>query len=93
MPKEHTLLEEYINKIDEACGEGKEFIITLKYDKREEALKRVLNKCHLGQTIVGILTKGKYLDKDISIFRTGRLVIRQFNGREEAENFLEELLR
>ncbi len=93
MSKEHTLLKEYISKIDEACGEGREFIITLKYDKRDEALKRVFKKCLLNQTIAGILTKGKYKEKDVSIFRTGKLVIREFHGREEAEGFLEELLK
>ena len=93
LSKERTLLEEYVSKVDEACGEGKEFIITLKYDKRDEALKRAFEKCHLNQTSAGILTKGKYKDKEVSIFRTGKLVIREFHGRKEAENFLEELLQ
>lgn len=93
MSEGHTMLGEYVSKIDEACGEGKEFIITLRYDKREEALKKVLGKCHLDKTIAGILTKGKYKDKDVSIFRSGKLVVRQFHGREEAESFLEELFQ
>lgn len=86
-----SLLDEYVVKLDEACGEGREFIVTLRYKKREETLKKVMQKCQLGQSFAGILTKGKYRDKEVSIFRTGKLVIREFKGREDAEKFLEEL--
>ena len=86
------MLKEYVSKIDEACGEGKEFIITLKYSKRDEVLKSSLQKCSVKQDLSGILTKGIYKDKEISIFRTGKLVIKEFNGRKEVESFLEDLL-
>ena len=87
------MLEEYVSKIDEACGEGREFIVTLKYSKRDEAVERVLKKCLVEQNLSGILTKGKFKDKEVSIFRTGKLVIRKFGGREEVESFLEELFK
>jgi len=93
MSKGRALLEEYVSKLDEACGAGTEFVVTLKYGKRDEALRKVLEKCNIGQGLSGILTKGKYKDKEISIFRTGKMVIRKFEGRKEAENFLEELFR
>ena len=92
MPESRTWINEYVGKIEEACGEGREFIITLKYGKREEALEKVLKKCSLWQSLSGIMTKVRYKDKDITIFRTGKLVIREFNGREEAESFLKDLL-
>ena len=85
------MLEEYVSKIDEVCGEGREFIVTLKYSKRDEAVEKALKKCRVAQSISGILTKGRYKDKEVSIFRTGRLVIREFSGRDEAESFLKEL--
>ena len=85
------MFKEYVSKIEEACGEGREFIITLKYAKRNEAVKKVFEKCNLNQNTVGILTKGKYNSKEISIFKTGKLVIREFKGIAEAEEFLEEL--
>ncbi len=90
---ERRALAEYVGKLEEACGEGREFIVTLKYSKREEALGKVLKKCSLEQSLSGIMTKGRYRDKDITIFRTGKLVMREFKGREEAENFLEDLLK
>lgn len=87
------MLENYISKIDEACGEGKEFIVTLKHDTMNEAIERVLKKVSVEHSITGMLTKAKYKDKYVNIFRTGKLVIREFHGREEAESFLKELLQ
>ena len=93
MFSENELLREYISKIDEACGEGREFIVTLKYHKRKEVMKRVLQKCVIRQNLSGILIKGKYKAKEVSIFTTGKLVIKEFNGRREAETFLEDLIK
>ena len=93
MSKENTLLKEYVNKIGRTCGDGLEYIITLKHDKKSEAFKKVLAKWHLTRTIAEILANGKYKDKSVTlIFKTGKLVIRPFHKREEAEDFLEELL-
>lgn len=93
MFRESKLLREYVSRIDEACGEGREFIVTLKYSKREEVMKRVLQKCVTKQNLSGILIKGKYDGKEVSIFKTGKLVIKEFRGRREAETFLEDLIK
>jgi hypothetical protein len=84
-------LEEYVSKLDDVCGVGMDFIVTLKPQTSEEALNKVLAKCGVEQNRSGILTKGHYKDKEVSIFRTGTLMIREFRGREEAQRFLEEL--
>jgi len=91
--RDSTLLEEYVSKIDEACGEEKEFIVTLKYSKRDEAMKKALKKCRMKQNLSGILVKAKYKNKKLSIFKTGKLVIGTFDGKEEAKKFLEELFK
>lgn len=91
--KDKNLLEGYVSKIDDVCGDGKEFIVTLNYDKKEESFEKILKKCHVKQRLSGILIKAEYGDKDVSIFKTGKLLISGFDGVEEAEKFLEELLK
>jgi len=86
------LLNEYVGRIKEACGEGRDFIVILKYAKREEAIKRVLEKCEIERAFSGVMTQGKYKDKDISIFVSGKLIIKGLKGKEEAEEILEQLL-
>jgi hypothetical protein len=86
------LLKEYISRIEEACGEGRDFIVILRYAKREEAVKKILDKCKIERTFSKVMTMGKYKDKDISVFITGKLIIKGLKGRKEAEEILEELL-
>jgi len=86
------LLNEYVSRIEEACGEQKDFIVILKYAKREEAMKRILEKCEIESTLSGVLTKGRYKDKELSVFRTGKLVLKGLKERKEAEEILQELL-
>jgi hypothetical protein len=92
MPKEKKLLEEYVSRIEEACGEGRDFIIILKYAKREDAIRRILEKCEVGRSLKGVLTRAKYKDKEVSVFITGKLILKGLNGRKSAEKMLENLL-
>jgi hypothetical protein len=91
MLRREELWKEYVSKLEDVCGVGLDFIVTLKPQTREEALNKVLAKCRVDQNRSGILTKGRYKNKEVSIFRTGTLLIREFSGREEAQLFLEEL--
>ena len=87
------MLEKYVSRMDEACGEGREFIVILKHNKINEAIRLMLRKVSVERSIAGVLTKAKYKDKQVSIFRTGKLVISKFNGKKEAESFLKELFK
>lgn len=86
------LLKEYVSRIEEACGEGRDFIVILKYAKREEAVRRILEKCKVERTFSKVMIMGKYKNKEISVFITGKLILKGLTGRKEAEEILEELL-
>ena len=86
------LLKEYVSRVEEACGEGRDFIVILKYAKREEAVKKILDKFKIERAFSKVMMMGKYKDKDISVFITGKLIIKGLKGRKEAEEILEELL-
>jgi hypothetical protein len=92
MPKENKLLGEYVSRIEEACGEGRDFIVILKYAKRREAIRKILEKCEVGRSFKGILTRAKYKGKEVSVFITGKLLLKGLTGRKNAEKILEELL-
>ncbi|MCK4435619.1 hypothetical protein KAU87_02295, partial [Candidatus Bathyarchaeota archaeon] len=64
----------------------------LKYAKREEAVRRILEKCKIERTFSKVMIMGKYKDKEISVFITGKLILKGLKGRKEAEEILEELL-
>ena len=86
------MLREYISRIEEACGKGQDFIVILKHARRQEAIEKLLEKCEVERSLSRIMTKGKYRGKDISVFITGKLVLKGLNGKKEAEELLKELL-
>ena len=86
------MMKEYVSRIEEACGEGRDFIVILKYAKREEAIEKILGKCEIERTFSKVMMKGKYKDKAVSVFVTGKLILKGLDGRKEAEETLEELL-
>jgi hypothetical protein len=92
MPNGKKLLEEYVSRIEEACGEGRDFIVILKYAKKEEAIRKILEKCEVGRSLKGVLTRTKYKGKEVSVFITGKLILKGLNGRKSAEKMLEDLL-
>ena len=86
------MLNEYVSRIEEACGGEKDFVVILKYAKKDEAMKKILEKCAVKQTLSGVLIKGTYKDKEISVFRTGKVIIKGLKEKTEAEQIMEELL-
>lgn len=92
MPCQSKPLQKYISRLEKACGEGHDFIVILKYAKREEAIKRILEKSKVERALSGVLTKVRFKGKEISVFITGKLILKGLEEREAAEKILEELL-
>ncbi len=86
------LLNKYVSKIYEACGEGRDFVVILKYAEREEAMRKILEKCKIKRSIAGVLTTCVYEAKEVSVSITGKLILKEVNGRENAEKILNKLL-
>ena len=83
--------EDYGRRVEAACGESQDVLVTFQPQTRDEALTKVCTKCHLDPTRSGVVTKGHDQTKDVSIFRTGTLLIQEFQGRAKAVRFLEAL--
>lgn len=81
--------EKYIKLIEDSCGKEKDFIILLNSDLREEAIKKIKEKMEIERNISNIMLQGKLLDKEITLFCHGKMIIKGFKNRKELENFLE----
>ncbi|MEM1537917.1 MAG: hypothetical protein QXK12_04810 [Candidatus Nezhaarchaeales archaeon] len=86
------LLQKYVKDINEVCGNVKEYVVTLKYDKRDEALQRLMGKSELISTPSRLLVKARYKGKEMSIVPGGRIVFRNVHDVNELKNVLMELL-
>lgn len=85
-------LDKYVSRIEEACGEKGDYIVILRYDKQGEAMKRILSRCEVEKTISGIMIKAAYRELSLTLFTTGKILLRGVKDRAEVERFLTELL-
>ncbi|MBO3769405.1 MAG: hypothetical protein JTT15_03255 [Candidatus Brockarchaeota archaeon] len=87
-------VEEYVSRIEEACGTAKtkDYVVILKHEKREEALKKALDKSRIIAEIRGVAVKASFKDREFTLFMNGRLMFKSLKDREELNTILKELL-
>ncbi len=89
------MIQEYVGRIEEACGAGKtkDFIVLLKQDKREEALKKALEKSSVLAEVHGVAVKASFMGREFTAFTNGRLMFKSLRDRDELKTLLEELFK
>ncbi|MHA1710201.1 MAG: hypothetical protein ACTSXJ_10330 [Candidatus Baldrarchaeia archaeon] len=84
------LVEEFVKNYTKSCTAETTYTVTLKWDKIDDAYRRILSK---GKVIskMPMLTRVVYEGVEITLFRTGKMVIKKLGDRDIRE-FLENLL-
>jgi len=85
-------LNKYVARIEEACGENKDFIVVLKYDLLNEAINKILKKATLINSISNIIFDLKFQNTSLRLYRNGKIIIKKLRNKEEAKMLLENLL-
>ncbi|MEM3406677.1 MAG: hypothetical protein QW806_03660 [Nitrososphaerota archaeon] len=85
-------IEDYVYQINESCGKRRNFIILLRSNKKDEAIKKILSKTEEKIFDSLLFTKIKIKGKEVNIYRTGKVLIKNIEGKEELEKFLKEIL-
>ncbi|MEM2584585.1 MAG: hypothetical protein QXU42_01700 [Thermoproteota archaeon] len=88
------MIEDYVSRIEEACGvaKTKDYVVILKHEKRGEALKKVLDKSTIITEIRGVAVKANFKDREFTLFMNGRLMFKSLRDKEELNTLLMELL-
>lgn len=85
-------LKEYVAHIEETCGEEKDFVVMLRYEKRDSAVKRILERGRVLKSFSGIAFEISFKNVSMRLYKTGKLLIKKLRDKREAEEILEELL-
>lgn len=85
--------EEYVGRIEEACGASKtkDYLVMLKHEKREEALKKVLEKIKVLAEVRGVAIKASFMDREFTLFMNGKLMFKSLKDKEELNTILRRL--
>ena len=85
-------VEDYVARIEETCGKEKDFIVIFKYDKKEEAIAKILKKAKKEKSISTIIFELTFKDVSFRLYGTGKAIFRNLKERSELQNVLVELL-
>jgi ribonuclease HIII len=84
-------VEDYVARIEETCGEEKGVIVTLKYDKKDEALAKIRNKAQLKTSLSGIIFEFSFQGTSFRVFSSGKAIFKGIN-KEALHDILVALL-
>lgn len=85
-------VEDYVARIEETCGEEKGAVVTFKYEKREEAIAKIMNKATLKNSLSGIIFDLTFQGTSFRMFSSGKAIFKGVKNKEAVSNMLAALL-
>jgi hypothetical protein len=85
-------VEEYVARIEEACGAEKDFIVLFKYDKKDEVIAKMLKKASVEKTVAGIIFDLTFKGFSLRLYGTGKAIFKKIKDKEELHKVLADLL-
>ena len=85
-------LEDYVARVEGTCGAEKDVVVVFKFDKKDEAIARIMKKAKLKNTIAGIIYELAFEDKSFRLYASGKAIFRSIMNKEELNKLLSSLL-
>ena len=85
-------IDEFVARIEGACGAEKDVIVVFKFEKKDEAIANILKKATLKNKIAGIIFELTFEDRSFRLYSSGKAIFRSIKNREELNELLAKLL-
>jgi hypothetical protein len=85
-------VEDYVARTEGTCGKEKDVIVIFKYDKKDEAIKKIMGKAAMKKSIGGIISELVYKSFSFRLYGSGKAIFRDLKDKEELNSLLSELL-
>ena len=87
-----STVEDYVARIEGTCGAEKDVIVVFKYEKKEEAVARILKKAELKNSLSGIIYELTFQGVSFRVYSSGKAIFRSIKNKEELNRILASLL-
>jgi len=87
-----STVEDYVARIEGTCGAEKDVIVVFKYEKKEEAISRILKKAELKNNLSGIIYELTFQGLSFRVYSSGKAIFRSIKNKEELNSLLAALL-
>jgi len=87
-----STVEDYVARIEETCGEEKNYVVIFKYDLKNQAIAKILKKAKVEKSISRIIFDLTFETVSFRLYGTGKAIFRNLKDKEELQKVLADLL-
>jgi ribonuclease HIII len=85
-------VEGYVARIEGTCGAEQDVIVIFKYEKKEEAIARILKKAELKNNLSGIIYELTFNGISFRVYSSGKAIFRSIKNKQVLNEILAGLL-
>jgi ribonuclease HIII len=83
---------DYVARIEGTCGAESDVIAVLKFDKKDEALERILKKATLNSEVAGMIYDFTFQTFSFRVYASGKIIFRGIKNKQALNDLLAALL-
>jgi hypothetical protein len=87
-----STVADYVARVEGTCGAESDVIVIFKYEKKDEAIARIMKKATLKNTIAGIIFELSFKERSFRLYTSGKAIFRGVKSKLELMDFLADLL-
>jgi hypothetical protein len=87
-----TAVANYITRIEGTCGAGSDIIVVIKFDKKDQALEKILKNATLKNKIAGLIYDFMYEEYYFRFYASGKIIFRDIENKQTLNKILDGLL-
>lgn len=87
-----STVADYVSRIEGTCGAESDIIVNFKFEKKDEAIARIMKKATVKNTIAGIIFELAFEERSFRLYTSGKAIFRGVKSKPELMDFLAKLL-
>jgi hypothetical protein len=86
-------VEDYVANVEGTCGEEKDVVVTFKFEKKNDAINKILKNAQLVSSIGGgIIRNLTFRNYSFRVYSSGKVIFRSIKNREALNKLIADLL-
>ncbi|MGD6807769.1 MAG: hypothetical protein ACQCN4_12525 [Candidatus Bathyarchaeia archaeon] len=87
-----STVADFVSRLEGTCGADSDVIVNFRFEKKDEAIARIMKKATLKNTIAGIIFELTYEGVSFRLYTSGKAIFRGFKTKADLMDFLVKLL-
>ena len=83
---------DYVARIEGTCGAESDVVVVLKFDKKDEAINKILNKATLKSKVAGMIYDLTFQEYSFRVYASGKIIFRGVKNKQALNDLLAALL-